>query len=84
MFTGFICSKNLDVIGINETWLRPSDTKSLLDEVNPTEFQPRQIPHRDRKGGGVAVFVGVHFVLVPSMKLFKTSMLSFPNVGQIS
>ena len=54
------------MIGVTETWLRPSDTQGLLDEITPAGFQLHHVPHRNKRGGGVAVFVrndidGVHY-----------------------
>ena len=55
-FSDFISSNDLDVIDVTETWLRPSDTQGLVDEVIPAGFQLRHVPGRNKKGG-VAVFV---------------------------
>ena len=38
------------------SWLRPSDTQGLIDEVTPVGFQLHHVPRRNKKGG-VAVFV---------------------------
>ena len=42
---------------MTETWLRPSDTQGLIDEITPAGFQLHHVPRRNKKGGGVAVFV---------------------------
>ena len=65
-FSEFVSSNNLDMIGVTETWLRPSDTQGLLDEITPAGFQLHHVPRRNKRGGGVAVFVrndidGVHY-----------------------
>ena len=56
-FNKFVSSNDLDIIGVIETWLRPSDTQGLMDEITPAGFQLHHVPHRNKKGGGVAVFV---------------------------
>ena len=53
----FVPSNDLDIIADTETWLRTSDTQGLLDEITPVGFQLHHIPNRNKKGGGVAVFV---------------------------
>ena len=45
------------MICVTETWLRPSDTQGLVDEITPAGFQLYHVPSRNKKGGGVAVFV---------------------------
>ena len=50
-------SNDLDIIGVTETWLRPSDTQGLMDEITPAGFQLHQVPRENKKGGGVAVHV---------------------------
>ena len=54
-FSDFVSSNDLDVIDVTETWLRPSDTQGLLDELTPAGFQLRHVPGRNKKG--VTVFV---------------------------
>ena len=54
------------MIGVTETSLRPSDTQGLLDEITSAGFQLHHVPRRNKRGGGVAVFVrndidGVHY-----------------------
>ena len=44
------------MIGVTETWLRPSDTQGLIDEITPVGFQIHHVPRRNKRGG-VAVFV---------------------------
>ena len=53
----FVLSNDLDVVGVTETWLRPSDTQGLMDEITPAGFQLHQVPRKNKKGGGVAVLV---------------------------
>ena len=53
-FSNFFSSNDLDMVGVTETWLRPSDTQDLMDEINPTGFQLHHVPHRNKKGGEVA------------------------------
>ena len=55
-FSEFVSSNDLDMIGVTETWLRPSDTQGLLDEITPAGFQLHHVPHGNKRGG-VAVFV---------------------------
>ena len=55
-FGDFVSSNDLDMVGVTETWLRPSDTQGLIDEIAPAGFQ-LHVPRRNKKGGGVAVFV---------------------------
>ena len=56
-FGDFVLSNDLDMVGVTETWLRPSDTQGLIDEITPAGFQLHHVPRRNKKGGGVAVFV---------------------------
>ena len=56
-FSDFVLSNDLDVVGVTETWLRPSDTQGLMDEITPAGFQLHQVPRENKKGGGVAVLV---------------------------
>ena len=56
-FSDFVSSNDLDMVGVAETWLRPSDTPGLIDEITPAGFQLHHVPRRNKKGGGVAVFV---------------------------
>ena len=56
-FSDFVSSNDLAIIGVTETWLRPSDTQGLMDEITPAGFQLHHVPCRNKKGGGVAVFV---------------------------
>ena len=56
-FSEFVSLNDLDMIDVTETWLRPSDTQGLLDEITPAGFQLHHVPHRNKRGGGVAVFV---------------------------
>ena len=56
-FSDFVSSNDLDMIGVTETWLRSSDTQGLIDEITPAGFQLHHVPHRNKRGGGVAVFV---------------------------
>ena len=53
----FVSSNDLDIIGVTETWLQPSDTQGLMDEITYAGFQLHHVPHRNKKGGGVVVFV---------------------------
>ena len=55
-FSDFVSSNDLDMIGVTETWLKPSDTQGLTDEVTPAGFQLHHVPCRN-KTGGVVVFV---------------------------
>ena len=55
-FSDFVSSNDLDIIGVSETWLRPSDTQGLVDEITPEGFQLDHVPRTNKKGG-VAVFV---------------------------
>ena len=57
VFSEFVSSNDLDIIGVTETWLRPSDTKGLMDEITPAGFQLHHVPRMNKRGGGVAVFV---------------------------
>ena len=52
-----VLSNDLDIVGVTETWLRPSDTQGLMDEITPAGFQLHQVPRENKKGGGVAVLV---------------------------
>ena len=52
-----VLSNNLNVVGVTETWLRPSDTQGLMDEITLAGFQLHQVPRENKKGGGVAVLV---------------------------
>ena len=54
-FGDFVSSNDLDMVGVTETWLRPSDTQGLIDEITPVGFQLHHVPCRNKKGGGVAV-----------------------------
>ena len=56
-FSDFVLSNDLDIVGVTETWLRPSDTQGLMDEITPAGFQLHQVPRENKKGGGVAVLV---------------------------
>ena len=56
-FSDFVSSNDLDIIGDAETWLRPSDKQGLVGEVTPAGFHLQHIPRRNKKGGGVAVFI---------------------------
>ena len=56
-FSDFVLSNDLDIVGVTETWLRPSDTQGLMDEITPAGFQLHQVPCENKKGGGVAVLV---------------------------
>ena len=56
-FNDFVLSNDLDIVGVTETWLRPSDTQGLMDEITPAGFQLHQVPRENKKGGGVAVLV---------------------------
>ena len=56
-FSDFVLSNDLDIVGVTETWLRPSDTQGLMDEITPAGFQLHQGPRENKKGGGVAVLV---------------------------
>ena len=38
VFSDFVLSNDLDIIGLTETWLRPSDTQGLVDVVTPAGF----------------------------------------------
>ena len=55
-FSEFVLSNDLNIIGVTETWLRPSDTQGLMDEIIPIGFQLHHVPRRNKKSG-VAVFV---------------------------
>ena len=55
-FSDFVLSNDLDIIGLTETWLRPSDTQGLMDERTPAGFQLHHVPRRNKKAG-VTVFV---------------------------
>ena len=59
-FSDFVLSNDLDIVGVTETWLRPSDTQGLMDEITPAGFQLHQVPRENKKGGGVAVLVRNH------------------------
>ena len=56
-FSVFVSSNDPDMIGVTETWLRPLDTQGLIDEITPAGFQLHHVPRRNKRGGGVAVFV---------------------------
>ena len=56
-FSDFVLSNDLDIVGVTETCLRPSDTQGLMDEITPAGFQLHQVPRENKKGGGVAVLV---------------------------
>ena len=56
-FGDFVSSNDLDRVGATDPWLRPSDTQGLIDEITPAGFQLHHVPRRNKKGGGVAVFV---------------------------
>ena len=56
-FNKFVSSNDIDIIGVTETWLRPSDTQDLIDGIIPAGFQLHHVPRRNKKGGGVAIFV---------------------------
>ena len=45
------------MVGVTETWLRPSDTQGLIYEITPIGFQFHHVPCRNKKGGGVAGLV---------------------------
>ena len=50
-FSDFVLSNDLDIVGVTETWLRPSDTQGLMDEITPAGFQLHQVPRENKKGG---------------------------------
>ena len=56
-FSNFVLLNDLDIIGVMETWLRPSETQGLMNEITPAGFQLHHVPGRNKKCGGVAVFV---------------------------
>ena len=56
-FSDFVSTNDLNIIGVTETWLRPSDTQGLMDEITPAGFKLHQVPRENKKGGGVAVLV---------------------------
>ena len=56
-FGDFVSSNDLDMVVVTKTWLRPSGTQGLIDKITPAGFQRHHVPRRNKKGGGVTVFV---------------------------
>ena len=74
-FSDFVWSNDLDMVGVTETWLRPSDTQGLIDEITPAGFQLHHVPRRNKKGGGVAVLSGMTLIAC-FIKLISGTLLN--------
>jgi exonuclease III len=54
--SNFLIENNIDIIALNETWLRPTDTESFLADLTPSTFTLINEPRPNRDGGGLAFF----------------------------
>ena len=51
----YITEKNVDVMGVTETWLKPVD-QPVIAELTPPGYTTQHIPRPSGRGGGVAIF----------------------------
>ena len=50
----YLQENDIDIFGLTETWLNPSD-KLVLADVIPNGYTLHQIPRPSGRGGGVAI-----------------------------
>ena len=72
---------DLDILGLVETHIRPTDTDSLLNSVTPTNYNLIQKPRSTGLGGGVGFLCWKSFsssiVSSPVFRSFEIIILSF-------
>ena len=72
---------DLDILGLVETHIRPTDTDGLLSSLTPTNYNLIQKPRCTGLGGGVGFLCRKSFspsiVSSPVFKSFEITMLSF-------
>ena len=76
--TDLITSKNLDILGLTETWLGENETNSFLSDLTPDGFRLIHRPRCGKKGGGVA------FMLSSSLKCKQFSIPTFSTFESIA
>ena len=75
-FSGYVTSKNLDIVAVTETWLKHDETKSTIADISPPGFSFFHEPRADqRAGGGVGTLVSDQLKTdihpLPSFKTFE-------------
>ena len=57
----FLFSKQIDILAITETWLRPHATAACIAEMSPFGYTFHHTQRIVRRGGGVGFLVSDHF-----------------------
>ena len=76
----FIKINKVDIFCINETWLSPSETDSLLSEITPPTHNLHSKPRIGKRGGGVAIYIDKQLesksLQVPHFETFEAILAS--------
>ena len=59
VLSDLMTSKNINILGITETWLTSRETSADLAEMTPKGFSFFHKPRTQRRGGGVGLFISM-------------------------
>ena len=59
LLSDLMTSKNINILGITETWLTSRETSADLAEMTPKGFSFFHKPRTQRRGGGVGLFISM-------------------------
>lgn len=60
-----VTSKQIDILGLTETWLKPKDTKACIADLTPPGYHLRhETRHKkgNKNGGGVGILISDRFI----------------------
>ena len=80
----FVVDKNIDLLALTESWLRPGNTDAnVINELCPTGYHLLHIPRQSRTGGGVALLYRKVFRIKKQSTGTKSNFKSFEHINML-
>ena len=80
----FVVDKNIDLLALTESWLRPGNTDAnVINELCPTGYHLLHIPRQSRTGGGVALLYRKVFRIRKQSTGTKSNFKSFEHINML-